>query len=182
MEKLKRRPIDVIRSRNGGMSRSYSPGAETVLTPSNPLLGLFTPLSGIEPDRRLRWKPFNVEMRRQCLYGIVVERIDEVGKENSLHAKTIPAPLMPKPTIQQRARLLCHKWRPPWKLPVLVASSRYTTAGTSLARSSERIEPGAHLILSQPPRYAVQAHLVPLLGQKCLRCRHQKPFVWSLIA
>jgi hypothetical protein len=50
MEKLKQRPIHVVRSRNGGMSRSYSPGAETALMPSNPLLGLFTLLSG--------WKRF----------------------------------------------------------------------------------------------------------------------------
>jgi hypothetical protein len=60
-----RRSADVVRLRDNGMSRPYSPGFETVITPFNPSLDLYFLLLGFELDRRLCWKPFDVKMSRQ---------------------------------------------------------------------------------------------------------------------
>jgi hypothetical protein len=46
------------------MGRLHSPRFKMSLAPFNPLLDLCPPLSGLEPDRKLCWKLFNVEMRK----------------------------------------------------------------------------------------------------------------------
>jgi hypothetical protein len=65
-KEMGRHLIYVIKLRNNGMSRCYSPRPGTALTLFDPLLDLCPPLLGLKPDRKLHWKLFNVEMRRQC--------------------------------------------------------------------------------------------------------------------
>jgi hypothetical protein len=130
------------------------------------------PLS-LKPGSQSLWNPFDVEMTKRRLHGIVIEKIDKMSKGHPLHTTTIPALLMPKPTIQPQAHPPCRERRCPRKLLTLVANP--------LTRGSKGIKLCAHLIPLQPPRYAVRTCLAPLLGQKCQRCRLQKPSVCLLI-
>jgi hypothetical protein len=71
MEELHAHPIDVVRSRNGGMSRVDSPGFKTALTPFKPFHDLHPPLSGLKPDRKIHWKPLEWKKMGQCLVYVV---------------------------------------------------------------------------------------------------------------
>jgi hypothetical protein len=64
MEQVKQHSINVVKSRSQGMSRRCSPRPGTALTPFDPFPDLHPPISGLKPDRKLRWKPLDVKMRR----------------------------------------------------------------------------------------------------------------------
>jgi hypothetical protein len=70
LARLEQRSIHVVKPRNNGMSRLYSPVPEMAITPSAPLLYPFPalcccPLS-FKIDRRPKQRLFNLEMRRLC--------------------------------------------------------------------------------------------------------------------
>jgi hypothetical protein len=56
-----RRSIDVVKPRIDGMSSFDSPGFEMALTLFKPWLDLHHQLLGLKPNRKLRWKLFDVE-------------------------------------------------------------------------------------------------------------------------
>jgi hypothetical protein len=82
LKEIGRCSVDVIELRNNGTSRIDSPRLETAITLFNPLLDLCLSLLGLEPNSRLRWKPFDVEImkRRSTNTHIVSTR----QKESSL--------------------------------------------------------------------------------------------------
>jgi hypothetical protein len=50
-------------------------------------------------------------MTKQCLRDIVDKKFDEMNKERSPNAEKITALLIPKPTIQLRARFPFCEWQ-----------------------------------------------------------------------
>jgi hypothetical protein len=87
----------VVRIRSSGMSRIDSPRLEMALTPLNPLLDVPPPLSGLEPDRRLCWKPPDLkELRRQAI-NIVRLGNNGMSRAYSPRVKTVIMPFASHP-------------------------------------------------------------------------------------
>jgi hypothetical protein len=156
LEKLKRHSIDVISLRNGGMSRPYSPGFEMAITPFDPSLDPRPPLSGLEPDRRPHWKPFNVEMRER--YATCMHVVSTWLKKSSL------AHLAPLPSTRHtaRARFACYiqpsgfkqnRWQY-WKLPDMTGLEQ---------RSVVRLRKGGMSRCYSPRLETALTLLIPLL-------------------
>jgi hypothetical protein len=134
LEKLKQHSIYVIKLRNNGMSRIDSPRFEAALMLFNSLLDFLPLLSGLEPSRKLRRKPFDVEME-QCSVYIVRPRDGGMSRCYSPRPRTALTPFASEPAVMLRAPLL--HLGPPlsglepdgrlrWKPPKLKESERHS--------------------------------------------------------
>jgi hypothetical protein len=111
LKESRRHSEDVVSLRNNGMSRLYSPRLKTGLALLTPPPDSQSPLSGLEPDRRLHLKPFGAEMGERCS-----EHMSIVSTSDGVMEGLCP---MPEPVPDRRCSLSGLRpdrrllWKPP---------------------------------------------------------------------
>jgi hypothetical protein len=117
------------------MSRIDSPRLEMALTPLNPLLDVPPLLSGLEPDRRLRWKPPDLkELRRQAI-NIVRLGNNGMSRAYSPRVKTVIMPFASRPPYPHH----------PQELWDIIITDRQCTGGMSLVSMCDHKAEGSRL-------------------------------------